>query len=88
MAPNRVECIMSMQSPLTAAEAVSDDGDFVQRVLVLFDQVVDSLLRVADVLPEALRVQLLEAYMTHEVLKTVARSGWDIGKPELLYFIV
>lgn len=34
---------MFMQSPLTTAEAVSDDRDFVQRALVLFDQSLNDL---------------------------------------------
>lgn len=71
---------MGTKSQLTAAEAVSDDSDVFQRVLVLFGQVVDGLLGALDVLPEALRVQLLEAYMTHEVLRSAVRSGWDIGE--------
>lgn len=58
---------MSMQSPLTASEAMSHERDLVQRVLVLFRQTVDGLLGGAAI-PGALSVKLLEAHMNHEVL--------------------
>lgn len=86
IATNRVEYILT-KSPLTAAEAVSNDGDLVQRTLVLFSQAVNGFLGRADAVHGALREQLLEAHMAHEVLPAGRMFGMGRGRVRIVFVV-
>lgn len=59
--------INKLQQQYTSAQAVPDDGDLVQRVLVLVESLVDLVLRGKEFVC-LLPVQLLEADVAHQIL--------------------